>query len=354
MINRTPDGKFTFGATHADKAEFHRAQQAIFQKRGEAAKRAWVKIRANKEAARLGAVAKPEAPRQATTKQPPPREQPKPLNAGQKAALTRAANRAAKEKEFWEPQPKPAANDSSARESNLRATVVSSKNHGGGVSVVEKLTLENGTVAAFKPASGEPKQFGSFKVMRPNITPGKATEREIGAWKVADLVGMSDMIAPTIGRTVNGQRGAIQEWQKGSPAAEMGYSGKYDGEVGASRAAAFDYVIGNTDRHDGNWLVEGHGANATLHLIDHGLSFPESNSVGRGNRMFLDHAGAADFNGGLRTSPANYAAPFVREQAHIVSALKELGLGQKVLDGVSSRIHALAKAQSWAEIRNAE
>jgi hypothetical protein len=343
MINRTPDGKFTFGATHKEKAEFHRAQQALFEKRGEAAKRAWIKIRANKEAAKLGAkvVEKPATPFAGAGKADV-RDEAKPvLNAGQKAAITRAANRAAKEKEFWNPQPKPAANDSASRENNLRSPVVSAKNHGGGVSVVEKVTLENGTVAAFKPASGEPPV-----VMRGNITPGKATEREIAAWKVADLVGMSDMVAPTIGRTVNGERGSLQEWQKGVPAANaMNYS-QYDGDVGASRAAAFDYVIGNTDRHSGNWLVEGEGVNAKLHLIDHGLSFPESSRIS-GNEYFTKHAES------LRTVPSNYAAPYVRERANIVAELRNLGLGERVIEGVNTRISRLAMAHSW-ELNTAE
>jgi len=76
MINRTPDGKFTFGASHKEKAEYHRAQQGIFEKRAEAAKRAWIKIRANKEAAKLAAKAQVE-PKPAS-KPASVREQPKP------------------------------------------------------------------------------------------------------------------------------------------------------------------------------------------------------------------------------------------------------------------------------------
>ncbi len=38
-------------------------------------------------------------------------------------------------------------------------------------------------------------------------------------------------------------------------------------------AAAFDFLIGNTDRHDGNWMIK---ADGKMMLIDHGLTFPNT------------------------------------------------------------------------------
>lgn len=50
-------------------------------------------------------------------------------------------------------------------------------------------------------------------------------------------------------------------------------------------AAFFDSLIGNSDRHDGNWLL---GEDGNLHLIDHGLAFPDSTFPDYGNYAFLD------------------------------------------------------------------
>jgi hypothetical protein len=74
---------------------------------------------------------------------------------------------------------------------------------------------------------------------------------------------------------VDGQEGSIQEFVPGGKvAAEKSLRTKYDGPEDRARAAAFDYLIGNSDRHDGNWLVK----NGRLVLIDNGLSFPEAKS----------------------------------------------------------------------------
>jgi hypothetical protein len=43
------------------------------------------------------------------------------------------------------------------------------------------------------------------------------------------------------------------------------------------KLAMFDFIIGNTDRHSGNWMVD---EQHKLRAIDHGLSFPEQNNLG--------------------------------------------------------------------------
>ena len=163
------------------------------------------------------------------------------------------------------------------------------------VAVVQKYTMANGKKAVFKPHDGE---GNTARHREGSISPGFQTEREVGAWEVAKVVGMDDMVAPTrdmtlkdvpqvtrqadpkdptfgektIGGPGTRTRGAVMEWQPGEQASKIRGAAKFDGDDNAGRAAAFDYVIGNTDRHGGNWNVD---KDEKMHLIDHGLAFPD-------------------------------------------------------------------------------
>lgn len=243
--------------------------------------------------------------------------------------------------------------DDAAREDILRGPISSMHNLPGEtdvrtgnqshVSVVKVAELSSGARGAWKAADGENSQY-----MRGSaIKPGQQTEREVGAWQVAKAVGMQDLVAPAIERTINGKRGVMMEWQKGKPAMNFSEDVKYDGAEGLGRAAVFDYVVGNTDRHGKNWLVEKQpGKSAKLHLIDHGLSFPESHAGG--NRQLLGRAKAG--LAGMKT-PSAYAANYVGAADRIGATLKALKLPKAAIDGVQSRIAILAKAADWRDLR---
>lgn len=125
----------------------------------------------------------------------------------------------------------------------------------------------------FKPQIGEHPQ--QLKISVPH---GGQTDRESLASHVAEIVGVHDLVPPTSLRNEGGIRGSIQRFV---PGARPAY-GESDNAMrfGPShhdvmRAGAFDYLIGNTDRHAGNWLLRPHKAQGEkLTLIDHGLSFP--------------------------------------------------------------------------------
>jgi hypothetical protein len=228
------------------------------------------------------------------------------------------------------------------------ADVKSIKRLGGGVSETQLVTLADGSKAVFKPTSGEPKE-----AIHGNITPGKAASREAAAYDVAKLGGVDDMVAPSALRTVGGKPGVAISFQEGR-VATLAHSGEMWGirDRDVHRAAVFDYVIGNQDRHTGNWLVQ----RGRISLIDHDLSFPEGKALkGRGiNRLLQGQA--ADYQkgrGGDRLSTSEFksiARPFVDNRAKILSTLKARGLPDSSIRSAADRIDALGKAKSVADL----
>jgi hypothetical protein len=393
-INHDPKtGEFTSGgaggvASHADKVTFHREQQALHLKRADAAKRAWIKIRANKAAKQA---AKDEAPAKAAAldKQAQAqreeqakrqlsaaghREQAQALLdrakdasqigrvAGMRAAqldkeaaearalAAPAAKKAAAQLEGVTPD---IAKDNARREERLQSPIVSMKNLPGEtnvdqsgqehVSVVRVATLANGDKAAWKPATGE-----RTTAFRTGVTPGQQSEREVAAWEIAKVSGMQDMVSSAVLRVVKGERGAMIEWQQGQKAAEVPARERYDGTDGMARAAAFDYVIGNGDRHAGNWIVNLQKSGPEqLRLFDHGLALPSQAKIPAGNHRFIDEASAVLG----RTGPSKFAAPYVKAEPEITRSLRSLGLNDEVIGGVSKRIHKLENAELWADLK---
>lgn len=226
------------------------------------------------------------------------------------------------------------------------------KHLGGGVTESYKVRLEDGSKGCFKPSSGE------YKSIRQGIHGGLMAEREAGAWEVAKLVGMDDMVAPVVIREVNVpgapgrwgkafgagvKRGSFALWQEGEVAMDAGLK-KYDGEDDFKRAAMFDYIIGNQDRHQKNWVLDSTGK---MKLIDHGLSFGEDRVDPCRNSEFTDRiARWGKFAG---ESASVYAKRYVAAKPRILAALSKLGLPEKAIYRVGNRIDRAAAAKTWAD-----
>jgi hypothetical protein len=164
------------------------------------------------------------------------------------------------------------------------------------------VALKNGDKGVWKPASGETSFDHNGEPIRPNIPAGTQHKREAAASAVADAIGLHDLVPATTLRTMEkGEKkeiGSLQHFSEhGIPAHATARDAKYDGDRDLARAAAFDILTSNTDRHLGNWMVT-HGLSAPndlssenkkynidkehkLVLIDHGLAFPESGGNGR-------------------------------------------------------------------------
>lgn len=234
--------------------------------------------------------------------------------------------------------------DSSKSEVHLITTPISDSHElGGGVNESKIVDFSDGKKGVFKPDPDSE----AFDLS--NIPGGLTTEREVAAWQVAKLVGMDDMVSPAVIRTIDGQRGALLEWQDGDVANRRAGDAKYDGDADAERAAIFDFVIGNEDRHSGNWVVSGEGKNAKLHLIDHGLSFPEGEWNSGNTTMFVTHLKIAE-DGSDKPPNAGIVSKYVAAAPMISGTLKHLGFNSEVIQGVDRRILTLKNAKDWDHV----
>lgn len=125
--------------------------------------------------------------------------------------------------------------------------------------------------------------------LRTNVEPGFDLEREKAAAHVASLMRESSPdVAPLVPdyriTDVEGYgRSGVSDYVRGETAAEAHHRGDYQiqARLGGDQWDAdmknirmFDGVIGNTDRHEGNLMIDLDGR---LHAIDHGLAFPSGN-----------------------------------------------------------------------------
>lgn len=255
-----------------------------------------------------------------------------------------------------------AISPSAERETPLRSPVSGTKALGGGVSETLVVHFADGSKGVFKPEDGElagllaegqeEEEVGS-EPLRAGIKVGQQTEREVAAWEVAKLVGMDDMVAPAIETEIGGRRGVVLEWQEGTVASDseipygnMTIAKSKSVRLDVERAAMFDYVIGNQDRHLGNWIVTPDG---DIRLIDHGLSFGEG-KIDTGNRSFIQIAASRDAQDKREAAPNVLAKPYMKKIDEITGKLHDLGLPTAAVARVEGRIRRANETLSWLNI----
>jgi len=225
------------------------------------------------------------------------------------------------------------------REAALAGPIAYVKYLGGGVSKTYKVTLEDGSEYNFKLSERNDK--------------GKP-EHEVGAWEVAKLVGMEDMVPASTIRKIDDPgpalnpfsrsftehlEGSLTEWQTGEPGVNLDYDGKHgDSSHDIKRAAMFDYIIGNPDRHDGNWVVE----HDKVRLIDHNRAF----SLRGVSSMLGDFAVTKWPHGSI----AEYVKPYAEKKSHILDALRRAGVDEVRIRSVSKNIDGAVSAAEWIDI----
>jgi hypothetical protein len=135
-----------------------------------------------------------------------------------------------------------------------------------GVNESHKLTDEHGKSWLFKPRSGEHKSKWRY------IPYGGQYHREKLAYLIDKELKFGH-VPPTIIVKYEGEIGSAQRWVEDADKSDVtlkSYSEQDIWEVGI-----FDMVIGNTDRHSGNWLSK----DGEVIAIDHGYAFPNKAGV---------------------------------------------------------------------------
>jgi len=136
------------------------------------------------------------------------------------------------------------------------------------------IVLSNGSKGVWKPENGE-KHDKRLSVK------DKYWARETAASEYAEVFGFEDLVPATSSREYEGGKGSVQKFvEKASPAFMIHERAKrYGGPKDHARAAAVDFLFGNSDRHAANWMVV-HNESSNTHkiaLIDNGFSFPDNN-----------------------------------------------------------------------------
>ena len=220
------------------------------------------------------------------------------------------------------------------------------KDLGGGVSTTYEVTLEDGTHGVFK--------LQDTRTMRDGIEPGQSAQREAGAWEVAKIVGMDDMVAPTIVREfpIHGvmKEGSFQFWWENAEVADrLDYARQFGTDPSElHRASLFDFIIGNQDRHSNNWMIDQLGK---MRLVDHNLVMGELELDG-GARNIINKMYSVVNESLLRGTPidvAQYIEPYVRNKDAIRAALERLNLPHDAIERVMDRID-YAASHGWKAI----
>jgi hypothetical protein len=144
-----------------------------------------------------------------------------------------------------------------------------------------KIDFADGTSAMWKPSAGQ----YSEDTVRSQIANDEQFLREAAASHIGRALGLGDMVPTVVVRSYDSSDhadfrrkargiGAVIDWAEGHDPVK-GYNeydyGTNEGQI--AKAAAFNFLINNTDRHGHNWLVNDDGE---IHLIDHGFTLPEN------------------------------------------------------------------------------
>lgn len=208
---------------------------------------------------------------------------------------------------------------------DLRVVDISPMNANAHLNEAHVVTFEDGSQGLYKPVTGEDTTTVT------GVPPSGLAPREAGASVVDRHLGLGLTPATTMWDGPQGhgslQRMAVPNTGSMDP-------GDYTSSE-QQRMAVLDYVIGNSDRHNGNYLTDQNGG---VVPIDHGYSFPvDQDSFDRGPIRGI----RSDF---VANEYGNYLDQDIIDGLNRVDAdqlgddLSRLGLEDRAVDGAISRL----------------
>jgi len=215
--------------------------------------------------------------------------------------------------------------------------IATSKHLGGGSSIVEKVVLEDGEVGVYKPKSGEPG-------ILVDTAGGGLYKREAAAYDVAKSLGWDDLVPETVVKKGPLQTGAVQKWVKGViPAEATGDTMSMIFEWERERLYAFDLIIGNADRHGGNFMAV---AGNKIKAIDNGFSFMTDKAEAAINFRPYYYGYKDKLINPLVKSAAK---KLLRDKVALTKKLKALGLEKPAIDLMFARTKHISKLERYVQ-----
>ncbi len=204
---------------------------------------------------------------------------------------------------------------------------------GGGCNKSLKVKIDGDGDAIVKPKSGE------VRGLRKHITKGTYYRREAAVSSVAKVVGMNDLVPETYVRN-DPKHGvcSIQAFVKNGKAPGSATHRYGRSETDVSRAALLDFVIGNQDRHDGNYLI----ADGKLKLIDNGLSLATEGGYLRSVMFNRASENAMDI-------PKAVYETFISRRGDIEATLRNHRIEEEAIANMGKRYNSLGRLMNSAE-----
>lgn len=104
------------------------------------------------------------------------------------------------------------------------------------------------------------------------------------------------------------------------------------------KLAAYDYILGNEDGHDSNWLIS--KDSKRIKILDHGLAFPENNDWGIRSRFF-----DAAYKKGLNIKDS-IGDSWDNKWSEVYALLTTVGIDSKSIEATRLRYEELITAKS--------
>lgn len=225
-----------------------------------------------------------------------------------------------------------------------------------------RVWLQDDGDAVYKRQSNEDK-------VRAGVPVGGQTIREVLSYDIADTIGYDFVPETTYRKTdpdANSDPGSIQRWVHDAKTlaehvpygtAKQAAAFMRGSEHYATQMVAFDYLMGNTDRHDGNILIDEDGK---MWAIDNGLCFSNSDEDYRNYRIdqFWDRKHAVFAVRDKLQVPHELFAEISRNKSKIIGICEKYHkacpklITTNAIDLLKKRIDRLVGDTDWEEKEN--